>query len=289
MQDNVINLGNPVNRAAPLNRGLAMWLLCTQQLSGGLMVPDLCARNPATLTNGAKRSGRRIRPYGFGSLEFDSIDDYANCAHINNTLLTNTPGFAVSGWFIPNTIDGNWHGVIRKGDTSTNTNRQFWVTVGGGYSTTTNGLSLFTNSAGDGAVGTAPLTAGRAYFFLASHYGTGSGGNALWIWSKESGWETATAGGAGASSTQIDADPGSSNVMRLSQHTVGTPLTLSGLVDDIRFYTIAKHTIGDARQMLAASRTGYQQELNWLNQPWLTGVPAAVGGNRRRRVLLGSH
>jgi hypothetical protein len=37
------------------------------------------------------------------------------------------------------------------------------------------------------------------------------------------------------------------------------------------------------------SLQGSPQTLNWLDRPWLMGVPAAVGGNRRRRVLLGSH
>jgi hypothetical protein len=34
------------------------------------------------------------------------------------------------------------------------------------------------------------------------------------------------------------------------------------------------------RQLLGvyeASRTGYRQELNWLDRPWLAGVPAAGG------------
>jgi hypothetical protein len=45
----------------------------------------------------------------------------------------------------------------------------------------------------------------------------------------------------------------------------------------------------DARQDYLAWKLGFRNELNWLDRPWLIGAVAAPSGNRRRRVLLGSH
>lgn len=279
-----ILLGQPVNWQHPLNKDLAFWYRGISGKFSSLSSFSLTNRCNGTLTSGASWTGP-FAPSKSVSMSFDNTDDYVEVADLPRGILTDSPGFAMSGWICPQTIDSSWHTVLTKYDAASN--RQIFLAVNGGYSATTNGLTLFTNSLGNGAVGTAALTAGRWYFFLASHYGTGAGGNALWIYSRESGWETATPGGAAPSSTGIDTDSGG-NPVRLSRYTDGSPLAFSGYMADTRFYTSARHDFSYAQAELYESLRGYPSLLNRTRNSFITTVSAPPATDPVKQYLVHS-
>jgi hypothetical protein len=149
------------------------------------------------------------------------------------------------------------------------------VQINGGYNGTTNGLSLFTNTLGDGAWGSSALTAGRWYFFLASHFGTGAGGNSLWIWSREGGWDSGSAGAVNPSLTQIDADAGTNPVF-ISRHNTALPRELGGLISDLMFFNTAKHNISYAYALQNATSQQYDPTLNWYRTPNVKAAAAVA-------------
>lgn len=75
----------PINWLSPLNRGLVSWWLNVPGMRGGSKWPDLCNRNPGTLTNmdpGTDWVGASGRPGGFGAVDFDGSDDYVSCGEV---------------------------------------------------------------------------------------------------------------------------------------------------------------------------------------------------------------
>ena len=82
-----LNLGNPVNRNHPLNRGLVSRWLTLQGggYYGGTRMLDLMGANHGTLTNGPTWQSAQGRPGGSGSLNFVQASghyvDLGSCAH----------------------------------------------------------------------------------------------------------------------------------------------------------------------------------------------------------------
>ena len=60
----------------------------------------------------------------------------------------------------------------------------------------------------------------------------------------------------------------------------------SGLLADSRIYNRALSG-GEVQRLYNASRTGYQQELNWLDRPWLIGPEAVAPGGTIPYVIGG--
>lgn len=254
-----------VNRSHPHARGLIAALAARP--SSGSVIPDAIGPFPAELQQstayepGPAWMRRPVK-------NFAGTTDYAVVRGLGSVVLTNDPGFAISGWFRPDVIDSNWKTVCSK---QASGNRQFFVGLNGGYSAPTNGLSLFTNDGAEGAVGTVALTTGRWYWFLASHYGTGAGGNAIWAWSEEDGFLTGSAGTAGPSNTTINSDGGTNPVV-LSRFTDAEPRGMQGAIGPMFFWNRALHSELDARSILAEARTGYRNLLVTPSHRRLFGV-----------------
>jgi hypothetical protein len=78
------------------------------------------------------------------------------------------------------------------------------------------------------------------------------------------------------------------SALNIGQAT-STPLELySGRFDDVRLWSRGLNA-SEVRQLYNDSRAGYPRSLNYLDTDASYGATAAVGGNRRRRVLMGSH
>jgi hypothetical protein len=116
----LLNYGNPVNRQAPLNRGLVSWWMNLPQRRGGTRFLDLCGRHHGTLTNGPTWGGP-LNPGGWGSLVFTSgkyvsIPDAAS--------LDLTVNWTVSYWYTR--VGSGTTPCIAKYVTA-GENRSFWL------------------------------------------------------------------------------------------------------------------------------------------------------------------
>lgn len=210
-------------------------------------------------------------------LDFDNTTPYIEISKLPQMVLTDTTGWTICGWFRPYMIDSTWHSVISKVN-SNNTNRQIYIGINGGYSTTTNGLSLFTNSNGDGAVGTSVLTAGRLYFFCATHLGTGAGANRLSVWSQESGWMEGTSG-VNPTLTQMDSDNGT-NPLRIGRFDY-TILPLGGYVSEINMYVPGDHKIAALMQSIGPGGWAQLKDNTYvIPSPFIP----KIGGISRRKI-----
>lgn len=243
----------------------------------GAKLFDLSGCNKhATITNASLEAGW-TRTNGYTAFDFDGVDDYA-AVQISSLVLTDSPGFYLSGWFVPDAIDGNWHTLISKVNTGT-TNRQIFLAINDGFSTPTNGLSFFTNQSGSGAVGTSALTAGRLYYFCAMHYSATSG-NELWIWSREGGWVQGTSGSA-PTSTFIDQDDGT-NPVSIGRYVASAALPFSGKILEMHLSIGGRNAPYRMLQSVGPLGIIETRRLEWLY------VPQDGGGARRRRIICGS-
>ena len=177
----------------------------------------------STLTNGAG--------YSSGAITFDATDDYvAVSSAMSSVIVTDTPGYSISGWFYINNNDfANWRTIIAKqGD-----NRQYYVGLNGGYGPPYRGLSFFSNQSGQGGVGTDPLVAGRWYYFCATHYGTSGTGNTLYVRSL-AGIESITTF-ASTGTSEIGTDIGI-NPIKIGKYTDGVPFLWDGKIAIVCVY-----------------------------------------------------
>jgi hypothetical protein len=93
-----IDLGQPINRASPLNYGLVSWWSVLNQGPhfGGARLLDLANRNHGTLTNGPTWSGQS-HPGGWGSVLFDGVNDEVT----GSTIPLDSNNWTVSAWIMP--------------------------------------------------------------------------------------------------------------------------------------------------------------------------------------------
>lgn len=267
----MILYGDALNRSHPLARGLAGFWIPLPGRGTGRTFYDLANGYNGTLTNGPTWAAG---PNGFGAIDFDTTDDFVEVSRLPSVVLTDTPGFAISGWFRPRTIDSTWRTVASKRAADGSNNSQLFLTLNGGYSCPTNGLTMFTNFAATGGVGTNALTVGRWYWYLASHLGTGAGGNALWVWSEQGGWETIVAGTDSPTVTGINTDLGV-NPVRFSRFSDSLVRPLGGDMGPQLFWTQAMHTQEVAMRIFDQFRRGFPNLLRRTVGPRYGGFPVA--------------
>lgn len=83
MLKGAINLGQPINRSHPLNRGLNCWHMSLPGRTGGNRILDLVNKNHGTLTNGPTWQSGAGRPGSFGSIGFDGSNDYIGFSQLS--------------------------------------------------------------------------------------------------------------------------------------------------------------------------------------------------------------
>jgi hypothetical protein len=93
-----IDLGNPINKAHPLARGLVSFWLPLSNSYGGTKVYDLCGFNHGTLINGSLWAGT---PYGPGLL-LDGTNDYLSCGIGDGTSGAST--FSITTFCAPTNV-----------------------------------------------------------------------------------------------------------------------------------------------------------------------------------------
>lgn len=254
LRKNIIDYGNPVNRAAPLNRGLVGWYRNLPGQNTGATCPDLCGRNPGTLTNGVLRQSGAGMPYSSGSYQFDGSDD--SIVHSWNTspLITD---FSVAIWF-NQTDAGSGAGRILCAHASSVSANDGWR-----LSNFSSGNFTFTL----GGVGNYDLSTAMPY--------------GEWIW-----WCVTVSNltlnyyirsvttGYQSGGFPIFASSGTPAIFSQSSDVFSSAYEFKGRTDDIRLYDRAI-VESEASSLYNASRTGYVNELNRISRP--IGVKAAAG------------
>lgn len=248
---------DPVDRSHPLNQDRIAWWLGLPHHSGGRSLYDLTGRHPGALANSPAWS---TGAGGFAGLTFNGSNSRVDVTTLSQVLFTDSPGFAISGWFRPTTLDGGWKTIIIKDGFG----RQFFIGINGGFSCPTNGLSMFTNATGAGAVGTNALTANRWYWFFADHFSAVSG-NRLAVWSAEGGWETVSPGSASPTNTAVDFDYGVNGVL-MGAYT-GPRLFFAGQIADLSIWGLGDWPANRVFAQFEQSRRGYRgpdSPLRWV-------------------------
>jgi hypothetical protein len=285
-----LHYGFPVNRQAPLNRGLAVWLKVLPQRMGGKRWVDLLGRFDATFTGvgaGSATSGwgATQRPGGWGEVRFDGTDDVLDVGSppALDNILGQNPG-TVMLWLKPNTM-GNAV-IIGKNDANS-VNAGWWLeniittpsegVVGFRYvvERATVNMRIGAASPTDHAwthitvVGDGTLVAANQKMYY----------NSVLQTLTTSGDGTGINGSDAAETLFIGNNrPATSSTVALSKY--------KGSIDDIQLYNrMLSETEID--QVYQESLQGYPTKLNWLTYPpVLTRTPAAGRTTKNTRSFM---
>ena len=249
--ERTLNLANPVNRASPLNRGLLAWYedLPSPRASGSVV--NLCPSTGRGVVVGGVTIGGRSAA---GSLyrKFNGTSGYINCQ---------TSGFG--------TVQGNrtitlW---MRLTTVTSNRNAVLLYSVPGagtlqvGYRSDVNAI-LAWKAGGASLVNSSITPAANSWYFVG------------YSWNGTT--HTIVVRGAAATTVTSTTATQSGTITITKIGDSGFSEFFSGDISSVRIHSECL----PERQLLGvyeASRTGYRQELNWLDRPWLAGVPAAGG------------
>lgn len=235
-----IDYGQPVDVSAPLNRGLVSWWLALPQRIGGLKFWDLCNRNHGTLTNGPTWGGAIGRPGGWGAISFDGSNDYVTAGSGSSLI---PPLCTVAMWVRPSVttrIDwfSQWNFVG---------NRRFIVLQG----VTTDKFQVYASSDGSTLQNSGASTTSATASTWTHVAGVVDGTNVYVYVNGVS--ENSSAGPA-----SLYASYSGATYIGASQE--GNYAT--GSCDDVRLFSRAL-SASEVFALYNASRTGYQNELNW--------------------------
>jgi hypothetical protein len=258
-----IDLGNPVNRGAALNRSLVSWWKAINQgpYFGGARFLDLCGKNHGAIS-GAKWDGLKP-PGGNGALSFDGTDDYV----LATKSFNGATAISVSCWFLPkvDTVGASKY-FLSLPNSSAGDNgldwRQFNATV----------MIDLQTSAGS-SLGT--LSYGIPAFWVWIHLVITWDGATLQGYADGASIGTVSLGGT------LSHGSGEINLGRFGSFGAYANCYL----DDVRIYDRALSP-SKVAALYRASRLGDQSEFNWVTRP-LIGEAAAPATGFNFLTLLG--
>lgn len=170
-----------------------------------------------------------------GSITFDAVDDYIEMSSsLSSVIVTDTPGFTITGWFNASVNDGNWRTVISK---QLGNNRQYFIGLNGGYGATGGAFTFFSNQGGGGGISTtAAIQTNTWHYFAVTHYGIdGNNANTLYIRTLDQELNIGSPFNANSTNGAIDSDNGTAPV-RIGKYTDSNPFLFSGKVANITYY-----------------------------------------------------
>ena len=240
----VVNLGNPVNRASPLNRSLVFWLR---------ILPNRMARRIVDICGGYSAAMGSTQSYGGlqnGSRGIRGSNSYANFGGAIGSKITTA--VTLTAVIAPRTISGYSDiFVVNNGAGSYQYSLRLNTTRAEVFAPTIGGIVL---------TGATALTAERTYHLCAT-IGAVNGAK-LYVNGVQDG--SSTYSGASMSSS-ID-------------HTfmgfVGGENN-DGLCSDLRIHNREMHS-GEVMAQSVAWKTGYQRDLNYLDTDAIYGASAAA-------------
>ena len=268
-----INLGNPVNRSAALNRGLAGWWRVLPGRFGGARFLDLLNRQHATLNNGAafqsNTSSAAFRHHGHGAILGDGTDDFINFGDPTQ-LQFGSSDVTLSFWCKPMASHaGVFRFLLSRDDDTT----QGFV-IGKNSSDVLYAFSRDPDGDSITLTSSFSLTASTPWFHaIVTRNGIDM---AMYV----NGVSRATGSNASLGSP-FKTGVNWNGLARTTGNYYGAHL------DDVR---MSSGGINDAMamQLYLASLTGYQNELNWLPDAGVDLVSAAEYRVYKKRISGGS-
>lgn len=243
----VLNYGQLVNRASPLNRGLVAWWLALPQGGKGNTFFDICGKNHGTLTNGPTWGGSLGRPGGHGALDFDGSNDYVNLG----TGLDQNGELTASAWFNSRVAAGSDQRHIISNSASGGSDNDYIIE----FSRTAGKLSCVWG-------GNLILTATTAVATNEWHHAVlvRSGASSNWT-------VTIYLDGKSDGSTTSAVNPnGSSAQTAIGAIGAGNARFWNGRLDDVRLWAKAL-SAADVAALYNDSRYGYPTTLNRIRLP----------------------
>jgi hypothetical protein len=134
-----IDLGNPVERGHPINRGIASWWLGMPGQQGAYL-RDIAGGSHGTLTNGPSWKAGQQAP--FVSLSLDGSDDHVSLGAPTSGAGLNVSGtqpFSLAAWVHISNFGKNNNLFCRDDNTLGRCFTLDWVTFTGGYRFYVNG------------------------------------------------------------------------------------------------------------------------------------------------------
>jgi hypothetical protein len=267
-----VNLENPVNRGAGLNRGLvAWWKVLPGRVGGTVQWLDLCHQFPGTLTASPTWSADR-HPGGYSSLQFNGTSQYVVLPSGIEAPLTATGEASVVLWLKRLTAtpaSGTQSGFIRLTNTTTSvTSSHYPWTDGVGY------ISTFATARQTITLSAAVTRTNWHQVAVTAKAGTNN-----WVfYQNDIAVHTASVG-----SSSLDETNGL--WIARSHNPAAGPYYFQGWIDSVRLYDRALSAT-EVRNAYLAARTGWNAELNWVQRRAVTPEVAAAGTTRRRDLLL---
>lgn len=247
----VLNLANPANLQAPLNRGcLGWWLTLPNRVRNSEWKPIIgkdvgVMNNMDPVTDWAFTP---VRPGGWGCFDTDGTNDYIE---IPFTGFNNATNASLAVWIYKVSSASNSHTV---GGNDGDADRFGMEWFGSTF--------YFTGRAAFPSV--AKSVTGWHHVVLT--YGTGSPTQVAYM----DGVNMNLTGGTDSGPLNSGVD-----VLRLGRNAATSGVYGTGRHDDLRAYNRTLSAT-EARQLYWASRGGYQNELNWIRRP-MPFKPAAAG------------
>jgi hypothetical protein len=260
-----LHVGQPINWANPLTRGLkALWLIHQQPpFFGGSRLLDLCNSQHGAFVSSPEWIGAYGRPGGYGALRYDGVDDY--------TLTSGTPVTEV-----PLTLAA-WMFFIGASSTRTIL----------AVCNSASNLNLWTigtdDSAGTVSAGTADGSSARSST-LASAATVGQWGFLTGVFASNSSRIVYYNGVAGAEQTSSRTPSG---VNRVSQGALAA-LTPSGFHDhaiDCAMIFNRALTSAEVMALFHATSEGLSGALNYYRRAYIFDVGAGGAPTKRRYTL----
>lgn len=261
-----INLQQPLNRSAPLARGLVgLWLpLNSGPFSGGARLLDLCRNNHAALVGGATWGGGLQRPGASATLVLDGSDDYASVPDSADLEFDGAAtDWSIGICFRRKTHDTN-DGLIAKKLSVASTDPGYAFMMGDG-SDLPNFLWHDSGASFRELTATTAITDPAIWYDLAVTYSLSETRGRLFV----NGVQEAT---------DNIADIGDCSNAQPLNFGVSAGATNPGNIDIA--YVFLYHRLMTAEDLVEfrlESLRGYPTLLNRLRLPWLD-VPAAAGG-----------
>lgn len=228
---------NAVNLDAPLNRGLTSWFVSAPGVpNAGSRWVNLCGKNHGTLTNmdqGSTSGWSTLkRPGGFGGLAFDGTNDYVPIGA--TATVANAASLSFFAWINAATVSGLGNVI--------------WPFGGVGPAILRQNADLVVQYSGNVTI-TTGISANIWY-----HVGyTYDGVNVVTYFNGKPVTTTAKTPQTHSGTLEVGVDRNNTRYFQ-------------GLIDDVRISRIALPS-SQVRDLYNASRTGYEQELNWFYPP----------------------
>lgn len=255
------NIGYPVNRMAPLNRGLVSWWIRPPVLVSNARWLDLLGKNHGVLTGGPIWAGSQSRAGGWGALKLDGTDDYVSLGTATELNIQGEMVFSC------------WH----KANGDYTTNQAFIASSPDGgaanyvvtFGFTANKFEFWNTAAGPNLASVASISDDEWRFYTAVRSGSSSNWTLdLYI----NGILDNTTAGLTTNPNGTTAD-----MVALGRFGGFNGYYVNGYMDDARLYN-RSFTANEVLRLYQASKTGYKYELNWIEDDEEFDVAAAVGG-----------